>query len=260
MAQPKGYVDSDYLRTIADFVKNIKERTYSLMEVQVGQKVLDMGCGPASDTIPLAALVGQSGFVQGLDYDQGMVDEAEKLAANAGVSAWVKHQRADADALPFEDNTFDASRSERVFQHLLNPEKAFSEMLRVTKSGGCLLILDTDWASMSIASPEYDIERRIIRTHTEKMCNNGYGARSLYRLFKQHGLTDIRFEIFPVSSTSYAFFRQGANLDKCEETALREGILTEEELQCWRKSLEDADAIGGFFGCVNQVLVVGRKP
>jgi ubiquinone/menaquinone biosynthesis C-methylase UbiE len=260
MTQPIGYVDSDYLRTIAEFVKSIKERSYTLMEVQAGQKVLDMGCGPASDTIPLAAIVGQTGFVQGVDYDQSMVDEAEKLAANAGVSAWVKHQRADADALPFVDNTFDASRSERVFQHLLNPEKAFSEMLRVTKQAGVLLILDTDWGSMSIASPEYDIERRIVRTHTEKMCNNGYGARNLYHLFKQHGLTDIHFEVFPVSSTNYAFFRQGAHFDKCEETALRDGIVTETELQAWRKSLEDADAIGGFFGCVNQVLVLGRKP
>jgi ubiquinone/menaquinone biosynthesis C-methylase UbiE len=260
MAQPKGYVDSDYLRTIADFVKNIKERTYSLMEVQVGQKVLDMGCGPASDTIPLAALVGQSGFVQGVDYDQGMVDEAEKLAANAGVSAWVKHQRADADALPFEDNSFDASRSERVFQHLLNPEKAFSEMLRVTKSGGWLLILDTDWGSMSIDSPEFDIERRIVRTQGEKLCNNGYAGRNLYRLFKQHGLSDVHFEVFPISSTSYAFFREGAHIDASEQFALSNGIITEEELQRWHKSLEEADAIGAFFGCVNQVLVVGRKP
>jgi ubiquinone/menaquinone biosynthesis C-methylase UbiE len=144
MIQPKGYVNTDYLEVVGDFLKHLKQRTYTLMNILPGQIVLDVGCGPASDTIQLGRVVGPSGKVYGVDYDQAMIDEADQRADKAGVSGWVKHQRANSGSLPFESNTFDACRSERLFQHLLDPERSLSEMTRVTKPGGWIVMLDTD--------------------------------------------------------------------------------------------------------------------
>ena len=59
-----------------------------------------MGCGPGTDTIPLAHYVGVSGQIVGVDYDAEMIAEADQRALKAGVSAWVTHKRADAIALP----------------------------------------------------------------------------------------------------------------------------------------------------------------
>jgi ubiquinone/menaquinone biosynthesis C-methylase UbiE len=53
MTQPRGYVDSEYLRIAGESVLHLKRRTYELMHIQRGHKVLDVGCGPASDTIEL---------------------------------------------------------------------------------------------------------------------------------------------------------------------------------------------------------------
>ena len=229
------------------------------MQIQPGYKVLDVGCGPGTDTIALGQIVGSTGQASGVDYDAAMVAEANQRAENSGVSAWVKHQQADATALPWEANEFDACRSERLFEHLFNPEQALAEMGRVTKPGGWVVVLDTDWGSLSTDTEETDIERRLARVLAERCLHNGYSGRQLCRFFKRRNLEDITSEMFPTFVTSYALARQIATLDKIEKEAVAAGIITEQELERWHISLERADTEGVFFGGVSMVLVGGRK-
>ncbi|MDD1642790.1 MAG: methyltransferase domain-containing protein, partial [Methylococcaceae bacterium] len=95
MSQPKGYVDPEYLGVIGNLLNHIKQRSYALMQIQPGHKVLDLGCGLGIDTIPLAQLVGVNGQVIGADYDEAMIAEAEQRAEQAGVNIWVRHKRVD---------------------------------------------------------------------------------------------------------------------------------------------------------------------
>jgi len=259
MSQRKGYVDSEYLRVIGDQLNHIKQRSYALMQIQSGHKLLDLGCGPGTDTIPLAPLVGMNGQVIGADYDVDMITEAEQRAEQAGVNTWVSHNRVDAMSLPFENTYFDSCRSERLFQHLLNPAQALSEMVRVTKRGGWVVVADTDWGSLSTDSDETDIERRLARFLAESCLHNGYSGRKLYRLFKQQNLADISFEVFPVVFPNYALARHGTQAEEVEQNALKAGIITSEELQRWQISLEQADSEGTYFCSLNVMLLAGRK-
>jgi ubiquinone/menaquinone biosynthesis C-methylase UbiE len=259
MSQPKGYVDSEYLQAAARLLHQAKQRSYVFMQIQPGYKVLDVGCGPGTDTVALGQIVGSTGQVSGVDYDAAMVAEANQRAENSGVSAWVKHQQVDATALPWEANEFDACRSERLFQHLFNPEQALAEMARVTKPGGWVVVLDTDWGSLSTDTEETDIERRLARVCAERCLRNGYSGRQLYRLFKRRNLKDITIEMFPAIVTSYALARQIAIFDRTEKEALAAGIITEHELERWHISLERADTEGVFFNSASMVLVGGRK-
>jgi SAM-dependent methyltransferase len=222
--------------------------------------VLDVGCGPGTDTIPLAQLVGATGQVVGVDYDEAMTAEADQRAADAGVSVWVKHRHADAASLPFDPDSFDSSRSERLFQHLPHPERVLSEMVRVTKPGGWIVVLDTDHSTMSVYTSEVEIEQRLWRFRTEHCILNGFAGRQLYRLFKQQRLQDVSIEMCPISVTDYGVARRAALLDEVERDALAAGIVTANELQRWHRSLEQADAQGMYFSSVNQVMVSGRKP
>src|SRR5215467_11579516 len=127
MAGEQGYMgDTSYLETAARFLREEKQLTYTAMHIQPGQRVLDVGCGPGVDTVALAGFVGASGSVDGVDADPAMVAEAEQRALAAGVHDRVHHHVADALALPFEANTFDAVRAERLFQHLGDPGAALA--------------------------------------------------------------------------------------------------------------------------------------
>ena len=94
MSQPKGYVDTEYLQVTAKVTEDIKRRSYELMGIQPGHKVLDVGCGPGTDTIILANLVGESGQVVGVDSDEVMIAEADRAAAEAGTGSRVVHSMA----------------------------------------------------------------------------------------------------------------------------------------------------------------------
>ena len=259
MSTPKGYVAPDYLQAAAKLLEPFKRRTYALMQIQPGHKVLDVGCGPGTDTIPLAALVGPTGEVRGVDTDAAMIAEADQCAERAGVGNRAKHERADATALPFESGYFDSCRSERLFQHLPDPEPALSEMIRVTKAGGWVAVLDTDHGTWSTDTPEVDIERRLARFRTEHMHHNGYAGRQLYRLFKQQALADVAAEMIAGHFTDYAFLRQMSVVDRMEQAAVAAGVITADELSRWRASLERAAAADAFFGSECMVLVAGRK-
>ncbi|MDD2658835.1 MAG: methyltransferase domain-containing protein [Methylococcales bacterium] len=259
MSQPKGYVDPEYLRAAGNQVNHIKQRSYNLMQIQLGHNVLDLGCGPGTDTIPLAPLVGVNGQVIGADYDEAMIAVAEQRAGQAGVDQWVRHQCADAMSLPFETDYFDSCRSERLFQHLPDPAQALSEMARVTKPGGRLVVLDTDWGTWTTDSDDSDIERRLVSFMAESYLHNGYSGRKLYRLFKLQNLSDISFEVFPVATPCYALARQGMQTERIEQEALKAGAITDEELDRWRTGLEQADSEGIYFSSINLIMLSGRK-
>ena len=259
MSQPKGYVDPEFLRVTGNLLKHIKQRSYERMHIEPGHKVLDLGCGPGTDTIPLASWVGANGLVIGADYDEAMIAEAGQRAEQAGVDTWVRHQCVDAVSLPFATDYFDSCRSERLFQHLHHPELALSEMIRVTKPGGWVVVLDTDWGSLSTDSDDTDIERRLARFLAESFLYNGYSGRKLSRLFKQQNLADIEFEVFPFATPSYAVAHQVTQADRIEQQALKAGVISAKELKHWQAGLEQADAEGTYFFSVNLMLFAGRK-
>jgi ubiquinone/menaquinone biosynthesis C-methylase UbiE len=260
MNQPKGYVDTQYLQTTADLLQGFKLRSYEWMQIQPGHVVLDVGCGPASDTLALAQLVGSDGHVSGVDYDPEMVAEAEYRAMQAGVHGWVSHKQGVTDALPYPSNHFDSSRSERVFQHLINPCQALDEMTRVTKPGGRVVVWDADWGTLTIDTDEVETERKLVRIMTEITVNNGYSGRQLYRMFKQQSLTGLVFEANTMFFDNYSMLRTIVGFDFVEREALAMGKVTQEELNRWHASLERADSKGWFFGSVNGILIAGEKP
>jgi ubiquinone/menaquinone biosynthesis C-methylase UbiE len=231
-----------------------------LLHLQPGNKVLDLGCGPGSDTLALSKIVGALGQVHGADHDPDMVAQANRRAEDAGLANRVTHLHADACALPWPDNYFDASRSERLFQHLQEPERALAEMVRVTRSGGWIVVVDADWGAFSIDSDESDIERRLVQYHAKCMVNNAYAGRTLYRLFKEQVLQDISADVWPISFTDYALTRKVMRLDLIEREAFAAGIITARERKRWQASLAKAAATDTFFASCSGTAASGRKP
>lgn len=196
-------IDPEYLRRVAQTaeIAELKTRAYGQLRLDKGGHVIDIGCGPAIDTIALAKIVGPTGQVIGVDGDPSMVKEANRAAVEAGVGGHTKHVVADAGLLPFPSSTTDALFCERVLQHIPfeRCRLVVNEMFRVLKPGGRLVVIDTDWATLSIATNDPLLERRIVAEHALGFANP-YSGRNLLALLRNANtaIDDVKVEAIAI--------------------------------------------------------------
>lgn len=259
MPKPEGYVSADYLRRAAELGKAFKTRTYELMQLAPGQRVLDVGCGPGLDTVPLAERVGPAGHVTGVDTDEDMLRQADELARERGVANRILHRRADAGALPFADASFDACRAERLLQVLpstVDPATIVAELVRVTRPGGFVVLADADWATASVDFSDAALERRLLALFAERLRPNGFAGRQLYRLLRRAGLEELVVDIIPMVHADLSQSPYGEWLPK---EALAAGVATTTEAERWRSELREREQRGEYFSSVSMVIVAGRR-
>jgi arsenite methyltransferase len=113
----------------------------ALAGLREGDTVLDLGCGAGIDLLLAARLVGPQGRVIGVDMTDEMVDRARRNAETAGLDT-VEVRRGIIEELPVEDGSVDWVISNCVIN--LSPEKprVFSEIARVLRPGGQMLVSD----------------------------------------------------------------------------------------------------------------------
>lgn len=115
---------------LGPFARLVVERS----ELQVGESVLDVGCGTGAATRYAAQKVGSAVRVTGLDMNPGMIEVAKSLPPVDGATIdWVEKGACE---LPLSDDTFDVVLCSQVLQFLTERSKALSEMCRVLKPGG----------------------------------------------------------------------------------------------------------------------------
>jgi SAM-dependent methyltransferase len=221
------YINQEYLKRVAQApdMAAIKKRAYDEMRLEVGDRAVDVGCGPAIDTLELARIVGPTGSVLGLDMDPTTIEAANRAAIDAGVGAYTKHAVSDATKLPLESGSVDALYCERVLQHIpwMRCQVAVDEMLRVLKPGGRLVIVDTDWATFSIATPDPALERRIVGEHLLSFANP-FSGRNLLSLLRRAASPLNEVTVDPIAVRipyESAIFHLGE-----DKGTVRRGILT----------------------------------
>lgn len=122
------------------------EATDSLVELcHVGRDsyVLDVGCGVGATPCYLVKRYGCR--VVGVDIREAMVARSRERAIKEGVTDKVEFKVADAQSLPFEDETFDAVITESVTAFPEDKQKAVNEYARVTKQGGYVGLNESSW-------------------------------------------------------------------------------------------------------------------
>jgi len=259
MSLDDGYVTAEYLKTMAVRMRAFKQLSYDHMAISKGDTVLDVGCGPGVDTIPLAELLGDAGKVIGIDSDEAMLTEANKAAREAQCLAKTEHCLGSATALPLDDDSVDACRAERLLQ-VLSPESEQSvvaELVRVTRPGGRIVLADADWGSASVDFPDTQLERRLMAFFAQQMRPNGLAGRRLYSLCREQQLEGIRVDVVPMVQQRFSDTPFG---DWLVDTAMAEEVINGKEAQHWQGVLQERERQQHFHACVNMVIVSGGKP
>jgi ubiquinone/menaquinone biosynthesis C-methylase UbiE len=150
-----------------------------MLELEPGDSVLDVGCGPGNFTRAFARACGD-GLVIGLDASRTMLDQAvrERNPPN------VRYVRGDAAALPFPDATFDAVSCFAALYFIAEPYRAIDEMVRVLAPGGRLALLSSVSRGPVPASAVDAVVRPLSGTRI-------FGPNDLTGALEERGMTAI---------------------------------------------------------------------
>jgi ubiquinone/menaquinone biosynthesis C-methylase UbiE len=186
-----------------------------------------------------------------------MISEAKKRAENSGLP--VEFFVQDVCNLDFPDNTFDGCRADQVFQHVGDPRKGVSEVIRVARPGARIVICDPDWETLTIDSTNKEVTRKIVNYRCG-VFRSGWIGRQLAGLFKSLGLADVfvSADVFVITDLSLA--NKLWRLRDTAGQAIKAGAISEQDASDWISELEEADRNGLFFGTVTGFAAVGQKP
>src|SRR3954468_1901033 len=129
---------------------------YLLPSLRRGLDLLDVGCGPGTITVDLAAHVAP-GRVVGIDVSADPLAEARTAAEAAGVA--VEFAVGDVYALEAADGSFDVVHAHQVLQHLTDPVAALREMARVSRPGGVIAVRDVDYGAFVTFPADEGLDR-----------------------------------------------------------------------------------------------------
>jgi SAM-dependent methyltransferase len=114
---------------------------FSLGRLRAGERVVDIGCGAAIDSLIAAKMVGPNGQVIGVDMTPAMLDKARRAAVEAGLSN-VEFRQGYAETLPVPNGWAEVVISNGVLNLMPDKTAALKEMARVLKPKGRLQIGD----------------------------------------------------------------------------------------------------------------------
>ena len=160
-------------------INTIKE---VLGESLVGKMILEVGSGASSEATELAK---QGAKVSVLDFSPHAIDILRRSAKGKGVSLF--SVRADAERIPFSDNTFDLVYSQGLIEHFLPPDELMKEQVRIVKPGGFILV-DVPQLFSSQA-----IVKKVLMTLNKWPCGweRNYAEEQLRALFEHFGLKPV---------------------------------------------------------------------
>ena len=203
-------------------IQRLRAAAFEMLDIRIGLRVVDVGCGIGDVARALAALVGADGRVVGIDASDTMLAEARRRVGATGLP--LEFRAEDIVDLDHSDGAFDATLCERVLQHVSTPEQAMAELVRVTRPGGRIAVIDTDWGMHAVHGADPDLTEAIVHAWRDNAAN-GLSGRRLPALFAEAGLryttvvaetmtsTDPRRPLLPPFTTMAALAEHSGAVD-----------------------------------------------
>ncbi len=164
-----------------------------LTEMGEDGEVLDVACGKGVSLEYFVKEFGVHG--SGVDVDPTMIEQAEARSREEGIADRLQFQTGRSDALPYRDEIFDATVGEIGLSNHCEPAAAISELVRVTKPGGVVALVQLVWKA------PVDEQRRVVLA-------DHLGARPLMvvewkRLLRESGISTVHTEDWSDEETAF---------------------------------------------------------
>ena len=246
----------NYLDHATDHFQPVKWFAHSCLRLKPCERVLDVGCGCGDDIRKIAMSIIPHGCAAGVDVSQSMIKEACRRSAK--FVAQLRFAVADAEALPWDSDYFDACLADRVFQHLRNPARALNEMLRVAKPGGRVVVADRDWGLVSVDATDAATTSVVLGRACAGI-RNGCMGRNLHTLFAEAGVRDTEIHTKTIDIQSFGVADLLLDLRVVVHQAVTEERITQYAASKWLDDLMEKDATQTFFAKITVFIACGTK-
>lgn len=213
LAEKLGYEKNDLDQIPPEAIDSFAGVGYyfDIANLKEGERVLDLGSGSGMDTFVAALKVGASGFIVGVDMTDEQLEKSEQLRKKNNLST-ISFHKSYIENLPFSDESFDVVISNGVINLCPDKEKVFSEVARVLKPKGRLVMADivtekqlpenvvcnsTLWAACIGGAAQQDDYRDAITLHGLEILyvktNEAYGfiSKSAKNASKEFGVKSV---------------------------------------------------------------------
>jgi SAM-dependent methyltransferase len=226
----------------------LRRRSYELLRVAPGSRVVDVGCGGGTAVAELAAL----------GADAVGIDAAEEAVAFAREHhPDCRFEVGDAQRLPFADESLDGYRAEKLYHALEDPDKACAEARRVLAPGGRIVLAGQDWELFAIESDDPALTRTIVTAAAEGI-GHGRVARRYRNMLLDTGFDDVSCEVRTAVLTdpALAIFV----VTRLAGGAVQAGAVSEAQAEAWlddQRLRADRDRL---LVAIPLFLAAGRRP
>jgi SAM-dependent methyltransferase len=218
-----------------------------------------VGCGTGVVTRAVAARVGPRGAAVGVDPSRTLLAAARRQARAVAPDLRPSFRRGDGLLLPFAPSSFDVTLAVTVLLHVPAGDRVLGEMLRVTRPGGRVAVLDQDLGTLVVDAPDRALTRRIVDGHADRFYAEPWSGRTLARRLRHAGLTRVRSRAFVVVDPVYDGYVRSM-LERRVERATHWRLVTVAAGRRWLRSVEAAAVRGDFFMSLNYYGAVGVRP
>jgi 2-polyprenyl-3-methyl-5-hydroxy-6-metoxy-1,4-benzoquinol methylase len=162
-------------------------------------RYLDAGCGDGRYLAALARLPARPERIAATDIAERILEVARAAAAEAGIE--VEAVRANLEALPYPDESFDVVLCTQVIEHLLDPARGLAELARVLAGGGMAIVTTDHRGNLvtKLLSLPRTVAARAVRPRGRpafSFPHRDFGREEIARLAREAGLEVERTETF----------------------------------------------------------------
>ncbi len=241
---------------------------FLLPYIEPGMNLLDVGCGPGTITLGLAAAVGESGYVIGIDVSDGLQEEWDRRLMEHG-SPNLVFQVDNIYQSDLEHERFDVVYAHQLLQHLGDPVGALMAASKLAKPGGIVGVREVDWGTFA-AHPESQALDDFRRIYDAVAIRNGGNPRAGRNMLSWMEDTGVLTEIH-ISTSTWTFFEESGKTwwgDQWSQRilesdiaakALEYGIATRTELEAISRGWQEWKNAPGSLSCFTHFEGLARR-
>ena len=255
---------------VADMAAALEERGHALDQQGVnaalmdvlapapGESLLEVGSGSGVLCRQMAPAVVPGGKIVGVDISPEFAKIARSHATNEALADLIDWSAGKAESLPFRDASFDGVLGARLLLHVPNPGAVLSEMVRVVRPGGRVVMMDWDFETVAIDHSDRELTRRLLHWRCDHHGGNNWSGRQLWGQMESAVLTNVKVMPF-VSVAHHERDSLTLSLFRAAQVARDAGAIAPDEHDAWVGELRSSLAAGCFFASIVYFIVIGER-